>query len=97
MASPSEGNMSGRRSTLILVCALALSACSESSLSDLGGRSSEWIGTNESASVDGPAVAQQPVVRSVEVDWVNDQLGSAASIGSPQEVLAALAKSGRLR
>jgi hypothetical protein len=88
MQAPSEGNMSGRRSTLILVCALALSACSESSLSELGGRSSAWIGTNESASAEGPAVAGQGVVRSVEVDWVNDDLGSAASIGSPEEVLA---------
>lgn len=82
--------MSGRRSVFILVCALALSACSESSLSELGGRSSAWIGTNESATAEGPAVVQQDVVRSVEVDWVNDDLGSAASIGSPEEVLAAV-------
>ncbi|MGF1666624.1 MAG: hypothetical protein ACFCVC_10170 [Acidimicrobiia bacterium] len=82
--------MSGRRSTLILVCALALSACSESSLSELGGRSSEWIGSNASATAAGPAAVEQNVVRSVEVDWVNDGLGSPASIGSPEEVLAAM-------
>jgi hypothetical protein len=82
--------MSARRSTLILVCALALSACSESSLSELGGRSSEWIGSNESSTAAGPAVIEQNVVRSVEVDWFNDDLGSPASIGSPEEVLAAM-------
>lgn len=80
--------MSGRPTIVALVCALLLAACSESSLADLGGRSSDWIGESESSGAAGPVIEQQDVVRAVEVDWVNDQLSSLTAVGTPEEVLA---------
>lgn len=82
--------MSGRRSTVALLCALVLAACSDTSLSDLGGRSSGWIGEGQTAEIEGPEAVGQNVVRSVEIDWVNDELSTAAAVGTPEEVLAAV-------
>jgi hypothetical protein len=90
MSETSKGNMSGTRSLVVLLCALMLSACSDTSLLDLGGRSSTWIGESGTGAVAGPAESGQNVVRSVEVDWFNDELGSSVAVGTPDEVIAAV-------
>lgn len=85
------GKMSGVRTALAVACVLALAGCSESSLSDLGQRSSGWIGDpagGGSAAVSDNGEPQ--IVRSVEVDWVNDALTDAIPTGEPQEVLLSI-------
>jgi hypothetical protein len=75
---------------ILLVVALAAGACSDSSLSDLGQRASGWIGEPESGPVQTDPSGQPAVVRSVEVDWVNDDAGGASLAGDPAAVVQAV-------
>lgn len=85
------GKMSGIRSAAAVVLVTLLAACSESSLADLGDRSSGWIGEASGGAIEVVSESGQPnVVRSVEVDWVNDDLTESVASGSPEEVLAAV-------
>lgn len=82
--------MSRTRSIAVLSFALLLAACSDTSLSDIGARSSGWIGDSGSGGTAGSEESLPQVVRAVEVDWFNDDLGSPVAVGSAEEVLAAI-------
>ena len=57
----------------VLGMSLVLTACSDTSLVDLGGRSSDWIGEAESENVVRPAAV--PVDAPEILVWANDDLG----------------------
>lgn len=81
--------MSGSRVAACAVLMVALAACSESSLADLGQRSSGWIGDpTGGGAIEATGNGQPQVVRSVEVSWSNDELTETVPQGEPQEVLA---------
>lgn len=83
------GKMSGSRFVALAALMVALAACSESSLADLGERSSGWIGDpTGGGAIEAGGNGQPQVVRSVEVAWVNDELTDTVPQGEPQEVLA---------
>ncbi len=88
-SSPRTVSVSVRSSLVLLaVVAVGMAACSEQSLSDLGGRSSGWI--NEPApnvvSTTTP-VARVPLVRPItDVAWYSDDLGIPAD-PTPEAVL----------
>ena len=89
---PSGGNHRLRSTRLVIAvcCAALLAACSETSLADLGSRSSEWIGER----VAGAASDTERVVRYVspaDVEWVNDELGRPAPDADPASVVASVA------
>lgn len=69
---------------------LLLAACSDSSLADLGSRSSEWIGERVGGSSD-VDVEAPPFVAPTEVDWVNDGLGRPGPSADSASVVAAVA------
>lgn len=72
---------------IVLVLALAIAACSESSLADVGQRSSGWIGDPDSEPVVIDPAGGPAVLRAVEVDWVNDEFGDAVVSGEPAAVI----------
>lgn len=86
-----------RRGTALAVLGLlvVLASCSEDSLIDLGGRSSDWIG--EVATTATTTSTTQPVLTysAMEADWINDRFGSPDSELDNGQVLAAVfARSG---
>jgi hypothetical protein len=58
-------------------------------LGELGGRSSGWIGEPTGGPEITTVSGEPNVVRAVEVDWVNDDLGAAVE-GEPQQVVQAV-------
>ena len=79
-----------KRGAMLLACAIVAAGCSESSLATLGGRSSDWIGEPGNATVQTVPGGGIPIVRSVEVSWVNDSLGASAVTGEPADIVAAI-------
>lgn len=78
---------------LIILVGLVLStaACSDSSLADLGSRSSGWIG-ERTGRTGGEQVEEAPqYLEPDEVEWWNDDLGRPAADADPAAVVAQVA------
>lgn len=79
-----------RASLLLAVSLMLLVACSDDSLMDLGGRSSDWIG--EVATTASTTTTTAPVVvhSAMDAAWINDEFGAPESDMEQDRVLASV-------
>jgi hypothetical protein len=95
LARPGPGHgrdrlLSASRGALVVVLVLVAGACSDQTLGDLGGRSSDWIG--EVATTIATTTTAAPVLTrsAATVEWVNDELGTPDPESSAERVLTAV-------
>ncbi len=71
-----RGNHLSTRSTIWVIAFLALSACGESPLADIGRRSSDWVNEPTALTTTTVPVTVPVVSAADELIWFNDDLGS---------------------
>lgn len=98
MQSESHRERDGRGSVRLLVVMglmVVLAACSDDSLADLGGRSSDWIGEVATTVATTTTTAPVRLHSAREAEWINDEFGAPDPELEPGRVLAAVfARSG---
>lgn len=75
---------------LLVGVIVMLAACSDDSLMDLGGRSSDWIGEVATTAATTTTTAPILVHSALEVEWINDEFGAPDSELEEERILASV-------